>query len=54
MCFAQDDDEIMTSTMKTYVTNFGYVVQYVTATHKRHISTIPMATYLRNLQQHYQ
>lgn len=44
----------MDSTMKTYITNFRYVVQYVAAKNKRHISNIPMATYLSHRQQHYQ
>ena len=53
MYFALDHGQLMDSTMKTYI-NFRYVVQYFTAKNKRHISTIPMAAYLSNRQQHYQ
>lgn len=54
MCFAQGDGQLLDSTMKTYVINARYVVRYFAATNKRHINTIPMATYLSRRYQHYQ
>ena len=50
----QSDGHIRDSTLKTYVTHFRYVVQYVAAREDRHITTIPMATYLANRSLHYQ
>ena len=40
--------------MRTYTTHFRYIVQYVAARDKRHMTAIPMATYLSNRCLHYQ
>ena len=50
----QSDGNIMDSTMRTYATHVRYVVQYIAARDKWHISIMPMATtYLSSRCQHY-
>lgn len=50
----QSDGHIKDSTMRTYVSHFRYVVQYVAARDDRHIATYPMDMYLTNRCLHYQ
>ena len=49
----QSDGNMVDSTMRTYATHVCYVVQYVAARDKRHLSTMPMATtYLSSQCEH--
>lgn len=42
------------STMRTYVTNFRYVLQFIAARDNLRPSSIPMASFLSNRCYHYQ